>query len=56
MQNNMSHGISDIYFNNNSKNIYAKLPLDKEQAKKLSMRVYKDVMTSLSALKISGER
>ena len=49
MQNNMPHGISVIYFNDNSKNIYAKLPPDKEQAKRLATRLYKDVMTALSA-------
>lgn len=47
--------ISVIYFHDNSKNIYAKLPPDKEQAKRLSMRVYKDVMTALSAPKTSDE-
>lgn len=57
MQNSITYplGISVIYFDNNSKNIYAKLPPDKEQAKKLSMRVYKDVMTALSAPQTSGE-
>ena len=34
-------GISIIYFNDNSKNIYAELPPDKEQAKRLSKRIYK---------------
>ena len=45
---NMPHGISDIYFYNESKNIYADLPPNKEQAKRLSKRIYKDAMTALS--------
>ena len=42
-------GISVIYFNDESKNIYAKLPPDKEQAKRLSKRIYKDTMTAVCA-------
>lgn len=42
-------GISVIYFNDKSKNIYAKLPPDKEQAKKLSKRIFRDAMIALSA-------
>lgn len=49
MQNNISLGISVIYFGDKSKNIYAKLPPDKEQAKRLSKRIYKDAMTALAA-------
>ena len=41
-------GISVIYFNDQSKNIYAELPPDKEQAKRLSKRIYKDAMTALA--------
>ena len=41
-------GISIIYFNDNSKNIYAELPPDKEQAKRLSKRIYKHAMTALA--------
>ena len=41
-------GISVIYFDDEKKNIYADLPIDKEQAKKLSKRVYKNAMTALS--------
>ena len=41
-------GISIIYFNAESKNIYADLPPNKEQAKRLSKRIYKDAMTALS--------
>lgn len=55
MQNNISIGVSVIYFEDKSKNIYAKLPPDKEQAKKLSMRVYKDVMIALSAQQTRDE-
>ena len=51
MQNNMPLGITVIYFNDQSKNIYAKLPPDKEQAKRLSKRIYKDTMTVLSTNK-----
>ena len=40
-------GISVIYFNDKSKNIYAKLPPDKEQAKRLSKRIYKNAMTAI---------
>lgn len=40
-------GITVIYFNNNSKNIYATFPPNKEQAKRLSKRIYKDAMTAI---------
>ena len=49
-------GISVIYFNDNSKNIYAKLPPDKEQAKELSKRIYKDAMTALASCEKSPRR
>lgn len=42
-------GISVIYFNDKSKNIYAELPPNKEQAKRLSKLIYKEVMTSALA-------
>ena len=42
-------GISVIYFYDESKNIYADLPPNKEQAKRLAGRMYKDVMVVLSA-------
>lgn len=51
MKANISTGLSVIYFNNDSKNIYAQLPTDKEYAKRLSRRVFKDAMTALSAEK-----
>ncbi len=49
-------GISIIYFNDNSKNIYAKLPPDKEQAKRLSKRIYKNAMAALATERASRER
>ena len=52
---NMPHGISVIYFNEKSKNIYADLPQDREQAKRLSKRIYKDAMTADCAEQASGK-
>ncbi len=49
MNKQMPLGITVIYFNDQSKNIYAKLPPDKEQAKRLSKRIYKTAMTAISA-------
>ena len=49
MEKQIPLGISIIYFNDKSKNIYAKLPPDKEQAKRLSKRIYKDAMTALAS-------
>ena len=49
MKNNIPLGISIIYFNDKSKTIYAKLPPDKEQAKKLSKRIYKNATTALAS-------
>lgn len=48
MQNTTPCGITVIYFYDKSKNIYAKLPPDREQAKKLSKRIYKYAMTALA--------
>ena len=42
-------GISVIYFNDKSKNIYAEIPPDKEQAKRLSKRIYKNAMTAIAS-------
>ncbi len=56
MEKQIPLGISVIYFNDKSKNIYAKLPLDKEQAKRLSKRIYKDAMTALASERASRER
>jgi len=56
MNKQMSLGITIIYFNDQSKNIYAKLPPDKEQAKRLSKRIYKDTMTALASREQSPHR
>lgn len=48
-------GISVIYFNDESKNIYADLPPNKEQAKRLSKRIYKDAMTAVCTEQASGK-
>ncbi len=48
MNQTMPLGISVIYFNDKSKNIYAELPTDKEQAKRLSKRIYKDGVITLA--------
>ena len=49
MNKKLPFGISIIYFNDKSKNIYAELPPDKEQAKRLSKRIYKNAMTALAS-------
>lgn len=51
MEKKIPQGISIIYLDDKSKNIYAKLPTDKEQAKRLSNRIYKNAMTAISAEK-----
>ena len=56
MNKKLPFGISVIYFDDKSKNIYAKLPPDKEQAKRLSKRIYKDAMTALATERVSRER
>ena len=56
MQNNMPLGITVIYFYDQSKNIYSKLPPDKEQAKRLSKRIYKHAMTDLASREQSPRR
>ena len=48
--------ISVIYFNDKSKNVYAKLPLDKEKAKQLSKRIYKNAMTAICAKQGNSNR
>ncbi len=55
MNKQMSLGITIIYFNDQSKNIYAELPPDKEQAKRLSKRIYKDAMTAIASERASRE-
>ena len=42
------NGLTVIYFNDKDKNIYAELPPDKEQAKRLSKLVYREAMTAIS--------
>ena len=56
MEKTMPLGITIIYFNDQSKNIYAKLPPDKEQAKRLSKRIYKDTMIALATEWTSREQ
>lgn len=46
--NDIPNGLTVIYFDDKDKNIYAKLPPDREQAKKLSWLVYRDAMTAIS--------
>ena len=48
-------GLTVIYFDDKEKNIYAELPPDKEQAKRLSKRIYKSAMTAISAEKKTDE-
>ena len=55
MKNAIPQGITVIYFDDKSKNIYAYMPPNKEQAKRLSMRIYKDAMTAVSAEQASGK-
>ena len=50
------NGLSIIYFSHKHKSIYAKLPFDKEQVKRLSKRIYKDAMTAVCAEQDSGEQ
>ncbi len=56
MNKTMPLGISVIYFDDKNKNIYAELPPDREQAKRLSKRIYKDAMTALATELASRER
>ena len=49
MEKTMPLGITIIYFNDQSKNIYAELPPDKKQAKRRSKRIYKHAMTALAS-------
>ncbi len=46
--NKIPSGLTVIYFNDKDKNIYAELPPDNEQAKKLSKLVYREAMTAIS--------
>ena len=56
MEKTIPLGTTIIYFNDQSKNIYAKLPPDKEQAKRLSKRIYKDAMTAIASERASREQ
>ena len=46
--NNIPNGLTVIYFDDKDKNIYAELPPDNKQAKKLSKLVYREAMTAIS--------
>lgn len=48
MEKKIPQGISVIYFDDKEKSIYADLPPDNEQAKKLSRLVYREAMTAIS--------
>ncbi len=52
---NIPFGLIVIYFNDKDKNIYAELPPDKEQAKKLSRLVYREAMTAISTEKTTDK-
>ena len=54
MNKTMPLGMTVIYFNDNSKNVYAKLPPDKEQAKRLSKHIYKNAMTAITKRQIDN--
>lgn len=49
------NGLIIVYFNDKEKNIYAEMPPDREQAKRLSKRIYKSAMTAISADKKTDE-
>ena len=46
MEHNLLFGLSVIYFNNERPNIHAKMPPNKEKAKKLSKHIYKNAITA----------
>ena len=48
IMNKIPNGLTVIYFDDKDKNIYAELPPDKEQAKRLSRLVYREAMTAIS--------
>ncbi len=48
--NKIPSGLTVIYFDDKDKNIYAELPPDKEQAKRLSRLVYREAMTAISTI------
>ncbi len=49
------NGLTIIFFDDKDKNIYAELPPDKEQAKKLSRLVYREAMTAISTEKTADK-
>jgi len=53
--NKIPNGLTIIYFDDKDKNIYAELPPDKEQAKKLSRLVYREAMTTISTEKTTDK-
>lgn len=53
--NNIPNGLTVIYFDDKDKNIYAELPPDNEQAKKLSKFVYREAMTAISTEKTADK-
>ena len=53
--NNIPNGLTVIYFDDKDKNIYAKLPPDNEQAKRLSKLVYREAMTDISTEKTTDK-
>ena len=48
IMNKIPNGLTVIYFDDKDKNIYAELPPDNEQAKRLSRLVYREAMTAIS--------
>ena len=52
---NISNGLTVIYFDDKDKNIYAELPPDNEQAKRLSKLVYREAMTAISTEKTADK-
>ena len=52
---NISNSLTVIYFDDKDKNIYAELPPDNEQAKRLSKLVYREAMTAISTEKTTDK-
>ena len=55
IMNKIPSGITVIYFDDKEKNIYAELPPDDEQAKRLSKLVYREAMTAISTEKTTDK-
>ncbi len=53
--NKIPSGLTVIYFDDKDKNIYAELPPDKEQAKRLSKFAYREAMTAISTEKTTDK-